>query len=153
MEIGFPAGAAPEVDAERAPPSAWQAWLQSPACLLATLACAAIALGRMLNWPTPALALCAIAAVSLVGGPILVNATRALRLRQLDMFVLITLAVSGALLTGEWFEAATVIVLFRLALMIEQTSHRRTQRAIHDLLRLAPQRRTSLDRRLVGACR
>ena len=49
-----------------------------------------------------------------------------------------TVAVLGALVIGEWFEAATVSFLFALSLAIESWSIGRARRAISELLDLAP---------------
>ena len=44
----------------------------------------------------------------------------------------------GALLTGEWLEAATGMVLFRLALLIDEASKQRAHNAIHSLVQINP---------------
>ena len=54
--------------------------------------------------------------------------------RTLDMYVLMVVAVIGAALIGEWFEAATVVVLFSLAQALERRSMDRARRAISTLL-------------------
>ena len=54
--------------------------------------------------------------------------------RTLDMYVLMVVAVIGAALIGEWFEAATVVVLFGLAQALERRSMDRARRAISTLL-------------------
>ena len=54
--------------------------------------------------------------------------------RTLDMYVLMVVAVIGAALIGEWFEAATVVVLFSLAQALERRSMDRARRAIGTLL-------------------
>jgi len=61
-----------------------------------------------------------------------------LRLRP-DMNLLMTLAVAGALVLGEWFEAATVTFLFALALTLERWSINRARRAVTSLLETAPE--------------
>ena len=50
------------------------------------------------------------------------------------MYVLMLVAVAGAALIGEWFEAATVVVLFALAQALERRSLDRARRAIRTLL-------------------
>ena len=62
--------------------------------------------------------------------------------RILDMNVLMAVAVIGALAIGRWSEAAAVVVLFALALMLEQYSTARSRRAVESLLTLAPQQAT-----------
>jgi Cd2+/Zn2+-exporting ATPase len=59
------------------------------------------------------------------------------RLRP-DMNLLMTVAAIGAMLLGEWFEAATVTFLFSLALLLESWSVGRARRAIGDLIDLSP---------------
>jgi Cd2+/Zn2+-exporting ATPase len=61
------------------------------------------------------------------------------RLRP-DMNLLMALAVLGALLLGERFEAATVSALFAFSLLLESWSVDRARRAIAGLLALAPER-------------
>ncbi len=59
------------------------------------------------------------------------------RLRP-DMNLLMVLAVVGAMAIGEWFEAATVAVLFAVALLLEHWSVERARHAIGALLDLSP---------------
>lgn len=58
--------------------------------------------------------------------------------RQLNMNVLMAVAVTGAALIGQWPEAAMVSFLFAVANVIEQHSLDRARRAIQGLLQLAP---------------
>jgi len=58
--------------------------------------------------------------------------------RQLNMNVLMAVAVTGAALIGQWPEAAMVSFLFAVANLIEQHSLDRARRAIQGLLQLAP---------------
>ncbi len=62
----------------------------------------------------------------------------ALRRLRPDMNLLMTVAVAGAMLIGEWLEAATVAFLFSLSLTLEAWSVGRARRAIEALLKLAP---------------
>jgi Zn2+/Cd2+-exporting ATPase len=55
-----------------------------------------------------------------------------------DMNLLMMVAVAGALIIGEWFEAATVAFLFALSLMLESWSVGRARNAVSALLDLAP---------------
>jgi len=59
------------------------------------------------------------------------------RLRP-DMHLLMIVAVIGAAVIGEWFEAGTVAFLFSLSLMLEQWSVSRARNAISSLLDLSP---------------
>ena len=55
-----------------------------------------------------------------------------------DMNLLMIVAVAGALVLGEWFEAATVAFLFALSLLLERWSVGRARRAVEALLDLTP---------------
>ena len=59
------------------------------------------------------------------------------RLRP-DMNFLMTVAVVGAMIIGEWFESAAVAFLFAVALWLEQWSVGRARRAITALMDLSP---------------
>ncbi len=59
------------------------------------------------------------------------------RLRP-DMNLLMTVAILGAVVLGEWFEAATVAFLFALSLALEAWSIGRARRAVAALLDLSP---------------
>ena len=63
----------------------------------------------------------------------------ALRTFSLNINLLMTVAVIGAALIGEWPEAAVVIWLFGLAEMIEAMSLDRARNAIRSLMALAPE--------------
>ena len=62
----------------------------------------------------------------------------ALRRLRPDMNLLMTIAVLGAVIIGEWFEASTVAFLFGLSLVLEAWSVARARRAVEALLKLAP---------------
>lgn len=69
---------------------------------------------------------------------VLPKAWLALRRMRPDMNLLMTVAVAGAVLIGEWFEASTVAFLFALSLMLESWSVSRARRAVAALMSLAP---------------
>ncbi|MGR4067005.1 heavy metal translocating P-type ATPase [Billgrantia sp. C5P2] len=87
-------------------------------------------------WLAAALAL---AAIALVGLPTWKKGFIALRHRTLNINALMSVAVTGALLIGQWAEAAMVLVLFTLAERIEARSLGRARNAIRELLDLAPE--------------
>ena len=69
---------------------------------------------------------------------ILPRAWFAIRTLRPDMNLLMTLAACGAMVIGEWFEAATVSFLFAVALALERWSVGRARHAVEALLELAP---------------
>ena len=80
-------------------------------------------------------------AASLVGGWNFAAAGwRAARTLKLDMNFLMSVAIIGALLIGEPFEAATLAFLFSLAELLERFAVDRGRRSIARLLELAPER-------------
>ena len=99
----------------------------------------ALAAGEAAAHTFPPVAIALYVAAILAGGwHIAPRAWAALRRRQPDMNLLMTIAVVGAMSTGQWFEAATVTFLFSLALSLESWSVARARRAIEALLRLSP---------------
>ena len=98
----------------------------------------------------PILYIRVIFALAVVSGAwfIVPKAIRAARSFRLDMNVLMTVAVAGAAIIGEWSEAATVTFLFALAELLEAYSVDRARRAVKSLLKLAPP--TALIKRSAG---
>lgn len=80
-----------------------------------------------------------IAAIVAGGWRVALKAAKAIRLGTLDMNVLMVAAVIGAIVLGEWTEAAVVIVLFAVSLMLETYSTARARRAVEELVDLSPQ--------------
>jgi Cd2+/Zn2+-exporting ATPase len=79
------------------------------------------------------------AIAALCGGWYVVpKAWLALRRLRPDMNLLMTIAVFGAVIIGEWFEAASVSFLFALSLTLEAWSVGRARRAVESLLSLTP---------------
>jgi len=66
------------------------------------------------------------------------KAWRSLRSWHPDMNVLMLVSISGALVLGEYSEAATVCFLFSLANLLEVWSMARARREIHSLLKVTP---------------
>ena len=88
---------------------------------------------------TPALAL---AAVLFSGLTTYKKGWIAIRNGNLNINALMSIAVTGALLLGQWPEAAMVMVLFTIAELIEAKSLNRARNAIKGLIQLAPERAT-----------
>jgi Zn2+/Cd2+-exporting ATPase len=89
--------------------------------------------------PVPLPEMIAYALAIIFGVPfVIVKAWYAARGLRPDMNLLMTVAIAGAIVIGEWFEAATVAFLFALSLALESWSVSRARRAIAALLDLAP---------------
>src|SRR5450830_1295012 len=116
-------------------------WLLVGAAALCALAAEALAWfsGDEGSLAVIALALCAIV---LGGRDTLKKGWIALRHFSLNMNFLMSLAVIGAALIGQWPEAAVVIVLFTLAEMIESLSLDRARNAIAGLMAMSPDQAT-----------
>lgn len=69
---------------------------------------------------------------------VLPKAWRSLVSLSPDMNLLMSVAVVGAVLIGEWFEGATVAFLFSFSLLLESWSVGRARRAIASLMDLSP---------------
>ncbi len=87
--------------------------------------------------PMPTIALYG-AAIVAGGLPIIPKAAYAAKRLRPDMNLLMTVAVAGAVLLGEWMEGAAVAFLFSLALLLESWSVSRARRAIASLVDLSP---------------
>jgi Cd2+/Zn2+-exporting ATPase len=73
------------------------------------------------------------------GAPLtLRSAWRSLRLRSLDINVLMLVAASGAIVLGEWSEAAAVVLLFAVAQALEARTMERARVAVRALMDLSP---------------
>ena len=79
-----------------------------------------------------------LAAILAGGWYVTPKALFALRRLRPDMNLLMTIAVIGAVIIGEWLEAAVVSFLFALSLALEAWSVGRARRAVEALLSLAP---------------
>lgn len=62
----------------------------------------------------------------------------ALRSRQADMNLLMTISAIGAVILGDWFEGALVVFLFALGTTIQSFTFGRTRNAIRALMDLTP---------------
>jgi len=88
-------------------------------------------------WPVILLSLLAIATTGL---GVYKKGWIALKNRNLNINALMSIAVTGAVLIGQWPEAAMVMVLFAVAEMIEARSLDRARNAIQGLMALTPER-------------
>ena len=135
---------------EPAPESRWQRHGATTLCALSGLSTAAglwlhaLSAGSLLTAlaaeQVPATAATAYLLAIVTGiGFVVPKAWTALRSLRPDMNLLMTIAVVGALLIGEWLEAASVAFLFALALRLETWSVGRARHAIEALLELKPE--------------
>ncbi len=94
------------------------------------------------SWPVIVLALCAIA---VSGTGTYQKGWIALKNFNLNINALMTIAVTGAVMIGQWPEAAMVMVLFTLAEMIEALSLDRARHAIRGLMAMTPDKANVLQ--------
>ncbi len=81
---------------------------------------------------------CALAALGICGPTTYKKGFIALAHRDLNINALMSIAATGAVILGQWPEAAMVMVLFTLAERLEDASLARVRNAIHALMALAP---------------
>ena len=79
-------------------------------------------------------------AIALAGFGVYRKGLAALGRGRLNINALMTVAVTGAFLIGQWAEAAMVMALYALAELIEARAVDRARNAIGSLMRLAPDR-------------
>lgn len=76
---------------------------------------------------------------SLIGVlPIFLQAYQAVKVKVISIDLLVTIAVIGAFLTGEYSESAIVTFLFLFGNFLEQKTLEKTRSAIHSLTKMAP---------------
>ena len=80
----------------------------------------------------------------LAGYPIALRAVQALRAKAFSIDLLVTIAVVGALVIGEYVESAVVSFLFLFGAWLEARSLDRTRASLRELVDLAPTRATVL---------
>ena len=99
---------------------------------------AAFATQYLLEMRIPAIALYLVAIV--VGGyPIARAAVQSVRVRRIDMNLLMTISVVGAAAIGEWSEGGLVVVLFSIGTALQALTFDRTRNSIRSLFELAPE--------------
>ena len=128
-------GVAKTAEAERPP------FWRTPRAVSVFASASLFALGLALSLagaPVPASAGVYLAAIVAGGLPIFRAALAGLRARHLDMNVLMSAAVVGAVGIGQWAEAASVVVLFAAGNALQVYAIDRTRGAVRALVRLAP---------------
>lgn len=135
--LGMQAEPIDESAPSSAPPTQHKPWWPL------ALAGVAAAASEFFEWfavgPQWLVAALAIAAILGAGLPTYKKGWIALKNRNLNINALMSIAVTGAMLIGQWPEAAMVAVLFAVAELIEAKSLDRARNAIRGLLQLAPE--------------
>ncbi|MBE2221976.1 MAG: cation-translocating P-type ATPase [Anaerolineae bacterium] len=121
-----------------------KSWWQSPkqrrqlltaiSGLLILLALAGKYLLNQTNWHNGLMA----AAALIAGSDIALRAWYSLRRRHISIELLVTIAAAGALIIGEYWEAAAVTFLFLFGAYLEARTLGQTRRILQGLLELAP---------------
>jgi Cd2+/Zn2+-exporting ATPase len=97
----------------------------------------ALVVGKWTSFPRLSDVLMASAAL-LAGAEIGLRAFNSLRIRHISIELLVTIATVGALVIGEYWEAAAVTFLFIFGAYLEARTLSRTRRVLGELLDLAP---------------
>lgn len=100
-----------------------------------------LAIGLVLGWlhMVPLVAQGALLVAMLAGGwYVFPRGLHAIRSRALDMHALMSIAAVGAVLVGEWGEAASAMFLFAIARLLEEWAVGRARGAIAALMQLTP---------------
>lgn len=98
-----------------------------------------VALGLHLGSLEPVRDLALVVAAVAAGAPTAMRAFQALRAKAFSIDLLVTIAVVGALIIGEYVEAAVVAFLFVFGAWLEARTLEKTRRSLRDLVDLSPQ--------------
>jgi Zn2+/Cd2+-exporting ATPase len=79
-----------------------------------------------------------VAAAAVAGTPIVIKAARALTARVVGIDLLVSVAVIGALIIGQYWEAAAVTFLFGIGHALEAATLNKTRSALAQLVAVAP---------------
>ena len=138
-EIGFPAtvSSGGSSDVEAPPKTNWTR--HALTAVGGTLLGAAAVVYWAGGETTTLAAALAVLSTCLSALPVSLAAWRAVRLRAIDMNVLMLIAALGATATADYFEAATAMFLFGIAIWLESFSVGRARRAVQSLVELTPE--------------
>lgn len=117
------------------------AWRRDPVFLSTVASGVCLGAAMIMDWTAPMSVLGhALHGLALGAGGWMAakKAARAVLARRLDMNVLMTIAVLGAVAIGQWDEAASVAFLFALAQVLETYSLDRARQAVRRLLAVVP---------------
>ncbi|MDD4888520.1 MAG: cation-translocating P-type ATPase, partial [Phycisphaerae bacterium] len=127
----------------------WQWVRQNRRFLFAMASLALLLTAGAIHWlgrTSPTLHVSLYLAATAIGGFYVARAAIVSALgRRIDMNVLMTVAIIGAMSIGYWSEAATVTFLFALSLWLEERAMDRARHAIRSLLKLKPDRVRVVD--------
>ena len=98
----------------------------------------------LLCWSPALLDIYLITATLLAGYPIFLKAWKAARLKMFSIDLLVTIAVIGALIIGEYMESAVVTFLFLFGAFLEGRSLEKARASIKSLMDMAPLEATVL---------
>ncbi|UNX54396.1 heavy metal translocating P-type ATPase [Georgenia sp. TF02-10] len=79
-----------------------------------------------------------VAAALVAGIPIAVKAVRALAVKNISIDLLVSVAAAGAIIVGEYWEAAAVTFLFAVGHALEARTMNKTRSALAELVAVAP---------------
>ncbi|WP_413450571.1 cation-translocating P-type ATPase [Georgenia phoenicis] len=79
-----------------------------------------------------------VAAAAVAGVPIAIKAVRALMVRNISIDLLVSIAAIGAVIIGEYWEAAAVTFLFAIGHALEARTMTKTRSALAELVAVAP---------------
>jgi Cd2+/Zn2+-exporting ATPase len=110
--------------------------------LLLAVSGSMLAIGLLAEWrlgPGTSVSIAPLALSLAAGVPLTIGkAWRAARMRSLDINVLMLVAALGAILLGQWSEAAAVVFLFAVAQALEARTLERARLAVRALMELTP---------------
>lgn len=129
-----------ETDNHQVPTGFWSSWGKLILALGLALIAEAIAFAFPTNQWIAAIGLVlALGAIFLSGFGVYAKGLTALRQARLNINALMTVAVTGAFLIGQWPEAAMVMALYAIAEAIEARAVDRARGAIKSLLAMSPE--------------
>jgi len=98
----------------------------------------------LVNWRETLLDTLLISATLVAGAPTFIKAWKATRLKMFSIDLLVTIAVIGALIIGEYMESAAVTFLFLFGAFLEGRSLEKARASIKTLIDMAPLEATVL---------